>query len=26
MEIADLAIKYFKENKDKYDKMAKTLA
>jgi len=26
MEIADLAIKYFKENKDKYEKMAKTLA
>ncbi len=26
MEIADLAITYFKENKDKYEKMAKTLA
>lgn len=26
MEIADLAIKYFKDNKDKYEKMAKTLA
>jgi hypothetical protein len=26
MEIAELAIKYFKDNKDKYEKMAKTLA
>jgi hypothetical protein len=26
MEIAELSIKYFKENKDKYEKMAKTLA